>query len=128
MSYLGRLEDQFPEKCPTDVLTKPTEGGFVSSVSIRVGQNKPVEALRVSVGIPHKPDILAALAHSDDVALWWSVVILEPGGRTLEFDTPSGLDPRRLASLRRVLPRPWVRCDRRSRRSRDPRRVRADLR
>jgi hypothetical protein len=38
----------------------------------------------------HKPDILAALAHPDDAALWWRVAILEPGGRTVEVDTPSG--------------------------------------
>ena len=36
----------------------------------------------------HKPAILAALAYPD--ALWWRVAILEPGGRTVEVDTPSG--------------------------------------
>jgi hypothetical protein len=55
--YLDRLKDKFPENCPTEVLTKPTEAPFVSSVSTRVGQNKPVEALRVSAGIPQKPDL-----------------------------------------------------------------------
>jgi hypothetical protein len=29
-------------------------------------------------------------ARPDDVALWWRVAILEPGGRTVETDTPSG--------------------------------------
>jgi hypothetical protein len=39
----------------------------------------------------HKPDILAALAHPDGIALWWRVAILvEPSGRTVEVDTPSG--------------------------------------
>jgi hypothetical protein len=46
MSYLDRLKAQFPENCPTEVLTKLTEAPFVSSVSTRVGQKKPVEALR----------------------------------------------------------------------------------
>jgi hypothetical protein len=36
----------------------------------------------------HKPHILAALAHPD--LLWGRVAILEPGGRTVEVDTPSG--------------------------------------
>jgi hypothetical protein len=36
----------------------------------------------------HKPAILVALA--DPGALWWRVVILEPNGRTIEVDTPSG--------------------------------------
>lgn len=41
MSYLERLKDKFPENCPTEALTKPTEAPFVSSVSTRVGQKKP---------------------------------------------------------------------------------------
>jgi hypothetical protein len=36
----------------------------------------------------HQPAIVAALAHPD--LLWWRVAILEPGGRTVEVDTPSG--------------------------------------
>ena len=36
----------------------------------------------------HKPEILAALAHPDDIALWWRVAITEPGARTVEIDTP----------------------------------------
>ena len=82
----------------------------------------------MSVGIPHKPGILAALADSNDVALWWRVVILEPGGRTLELDTPSGLD---LADWQAYAERyhgPGCAVTVESRRSRDPRRVRADLR
>jgi hypothetical protein len=39
----------------------------------------------------HKPAILAALAHPEDVALWWRVAVREPGGRTIEVDLPSGL-------------------------------------
>ena len=51
-------------------------------------------------------------------ALWWRVAITESGGRTVEVDTPSRLNPRRLASLRRPLPRPWVRRDANRRASR----------
>jgi hypothetical protein len=40
MSYLDRLKDHFPENCPTEVLTKPTEA-TLSVLSVpRVGQNK----------------------------------------------------------------------------------------
>ena len=38
----------------------------------------------------HKPEILAALAHPDDITLWWRVAITEPGARTVEIATPSG--------------------------------------
>jgi hypothetical protein len=38
----------------------------------------------------HKPDILAALARPDDIALWWRVAITEPSALTVEVDTPSG--------------------------------------
>ena len=36
-----------------------------------------------------KAELLTALA-ADDVALWWRVVITEPGGGSVEVDTPSG--------------------------------------
>jgi hypothetical protein len=70
----------------------------------------------------HKPDILAALAHPDGIALWWRVAILvEPSGRTVEVDTPSGYTLA-VASLRRALSRPWVHrdADRRTSQARAP--------
>jgi hypothetical protein len=38
----------------------------------------------------HKAELLEALAHPADVALWWRVAITEPGDRTVEVDAPSG--------------------------------------
>jgi tubulysin polyketide synthase-like protein len=56
----------------------------------------------------HKPAILAALAHPDSLALWRRVAILDPEGRTVEVDTPSGWT---LADWQAygALPRSWVR-------------------
>jgi hypothetical protein len=48
--------------------------------------------------LERRPDKLKAklptfeewLGQLDDIALWWRMAIMEPGGRTVEVDTPSG--------------------------------------
>jgi hypothetical protein len=44
----------------------------------------------IAVADPWNAKTEGASAHPDDAALWWRVSILEPGGRTVEVDAPSG--------------------------------------
>jgi hypothetical protein len=77
----------------TDILTAIRAAGITLAVD---GGNlivTPKTAITDDIrtrSASNKPQILAALAGPDDVSLWWRVAVREPGGRTVEVDTPSG--------------------------------------
>jgi hypothetical protein len=62
-----------------------SRAGTIKATGDREAVNRWLPVLR-----EHKPEILAALAHPDDIALWWRIAIVEPSARTVEVDTPSG--------------------------------------
>lgn len=71
-----------------------------------------IQALDLHDHFEERTDLQTQRETSDPPGtLWGRVAILDPGGRTVEVDAPSGWTLRRLASLRRALPRPWVRRD-----------------
>lgn len=75
MSYLEKLKSEFPEKQPHEVLTKPTEAPFVSSVSNQtrhISENHPEVLRRVHEachGLDITPGQFQALITEDDKTL-----------------------------------------------------------
>ena len=101
MSYLDRLKAQFLEKVSTLPTAKTAKSPYDSFDSAQGRHFLETEAaLSAGVATPRNlgsdgtPLSAAALAiqreTSDPGALWWRIAILEPGGRTVEVDTPSG--------------------------------------